>query len=90
VIQALKIETAPAADQDLLLAKVELLANNRFATALPELLTDEQFARIESMRHAGTPEFEIMAWAEAQLPDYPKMMQAMILDIADELSAHTS
>ena len=87
VIDKLEIGNLSAEEQDVIVAKIELLANTRIATALPELLSDAQYKQADGMRKAGKSEEEIVDWVEGQLPDYPAMMEAMILDIADELSS---
>jgi hypothetical protein len=86
VIKALGIEQQSKEEQDTLLAKVELLADTRFATALPELLNDDQYTQIEQMQAEGKKTEEILSWVESQIPSYKEIMQAMILDIAEELT----
>ncbi len=86
VIQVLGITSLPEAEQDTILAKVELIANTRLATALPELLSDDVYKQVETRRAAGEDETTILDWVEDQIPHYDEMIRAMILDVADEVS----
>ncbi|HVW22994.1 MAG TPA: hypothetical protein VHB51_00700 [Candidatus Saccharimonadales bacterium] len=85
VLKMLNLGDLEPEKQDVIVAKIELLANERLATALPELLSDEQYAQADQMRQAGKSDEEVMDWIESQLPNYAEMMEALILDIAEEL-----
>jgi hypothetical protein len=87
VLQTLKLTDAPKKEQDVALAEVESIANDRFALALPEMLSDEQINQIEKMRAESKDDKAIMQWVEGQLPDYEGMMQDIIQDVADEIAA---
>ncbi|QQS20243.1 hypothetical protein IPL85_02220 [Candidatus Saccharibacteria bacterium] len=86
LVEALGVGDLPEQDQDIILAKVELLANTRLATALPELLDDKTYEQVEAMQAKGQAEDDILDWVEKQIPHYEEMMQAMMLDIADEMT----
>ena len=82
----LDILDATPEQQDTLIAKVEEVANKRFANLLPDLLSDKQLAEAEAMQTAGKSDEEIVAWIQGQLPKYKETMQALMLDIAEEMA----
>jgi hypothetical protein len=85
IIELLKLGDMEPEQQDVIIAKIEVLANHRLATALPELLSNEQYEQADAMRKSGKSDDEVIAWVESQVPNYPEIMQALIMDIADEL-----
>jgi hypothetical protein len=87
LIKALKLEDSNPAVQEDLLAKAEQLANLRIANALPEILSKEQLEHVDKLRKEGKSESDILGWIEEQIPHFTEMMQALLLDIADELNA---
>lgn len=87
VLCTLGLTDAPKEDQDVLLAEVESIANERFALALPEMLSDEQLKTIDNMHTEGKDDHTIGGWIEEQLPDYQGMMEDIIWDVAEEVAA---
>jgi len=86
VLKLLHLEDATKEEQDVALLSVESIANRRFARALPDLLTDSQLDHTESMRAANKSDEEIVKWIQEQLPNYDEMMNALIQDVAEELT----
>lgn len=84
VLATLGMSDASKSEQDEALYRVESIAQKRLALALPELLSDEQLAYVESMRSSGQSPEAISQWIEGQLPDYDKMIRAIIQDVAEE------
>ena len=70
VLKILRLTDAPKEEQDLILARIDSIANQRFALALPELLTDEQLREVDKMNTDGRSDKEINDWIESQLEDY--------------------
>jgi len=89
LIHALKIEGLDSQVQDDLLVQLEDVAYARVGNSLPELLSPEQMRHIESMHKAKKSEREIIEWIQAQLPDFDQMMQAIMLDVVEELGDYT-
>lgn len=86
VIAKLQIQDLPPQDQQALLDKVEQAANLRFANSLPSLLTDEQYKEAQRLQESGKKPEEVVAWIKEQLPNLDEILQAIILDIADEMT----
>jgi len=86
VLRILDLYDAPKEEQDATLAKVESIANDRFALALPEMLSDTQLQHIEKLRAEGKDDKTVLQWIEDQLPDYVGMMQDIIQDVAEEIA----
>jgi len=85
-LKTLGLLDAPKKDQDETLHNLELTAQQRFANALPGLLTDEQIDKVGDMRKEGKSNDEILQWVEEQIPEYDEMIRAIIQDIAEEVA----
>jgi hypothetical protein len=88
VLSILGLTDSAADIQEEALAKVTAIAEARIARLIPNMLTQEQLQQIEDMRSAGKNEEEITAWVEQNIPDYPGMIQAALLDVADEAAGN--
>lgn len=88
VLSILGLTDSAADIQEEALAKVTAIAEARIARLIPDMLTQEQLQQIEDMRSAGKNEEEITAWVEQNIPDYPAMIQAALLDVADEAAGN--
>jgi hypothetical protein len=84
-LKLLKLTDAAKEEQDIALQKLEVIANDRFGLAIPEMLTEEQLAHLDAMYTAGKDEETIRKWIEGQVPQYKEIMEALILDIAEEV-----
>ena len=87
VLRTLKLLDAPKSEQDIALAEVEAIANERFALALPEILSVDQLKAIEKMNNENREDAEIDKWIEEQIPDYQSMMEDIIQDVAEEAAS---
>ncbi len=86
VIEILDIKDLPTQEQDEMLGRIELLANTKVATALPELLSNTQYEEIEKMRANNKTDDEILDWVESNIPNYTEVVRTIILDIAQDLA----
>jgi hypothetical protein len=84
LIKALKVENISQEEQDVILAKIEVVAQGRLANALPDLLDEKQLTHLNKLGEEGKDD-EFADYIEANIPKLKEMMQAMMLDIADEL-----
>ncbi len=86
LLKALKIENESPEVQDMLIIKLENLAFARVGNALDEMLTAEQKQHIDQMRKDGVSEEKIVDWIQSSIPQFGELMQAVMLDLADELN----
>lgn len=88
VLEKLGMTNGTQEQQDAVLYSVEVVANQRIALVVPELLSKEQLDEVEAKRGRGESEDQIADWIESQVPQYTEMVKATILDVADEILAH--
>ena len=86
VVRILGMKEATDEEQEVALSYIENIANKRFARAVPDMLEDEQLKVIESMQQDGKSEENIVAWIKEQIPQHQEMLDAVILDVADEIA----
>ena len=84
VLKIIGLADAPADLQEQTLGHIWSIAHRRLQRAIPEMLNKEQLKEAEAMLSAGKSDAEISDWVKQQLPQYDKMIEAIILDVAEE------
>jgi hypothetical protein len=87
ILQILNMTDASKEIQDEALYRVESIANKRLARAIPDMLSEEQLKHVESMYDSGKNDDDIVDWVHGQLPEFDEMLNAVILDVADEAAS---
>ncbi len=85
LIDKLQMQELPPQNQQAILDKIETAANMRFANSITELLTDEQLKEVERMEASKASADDVVEWVKQQLPNYDDMLQAIMMDMAEEM-----
>ena len=85
LIDKLQMQELPPQNQQAILDKIETAANMRFANSITELLTDDQLKEVERMEASKASADDVVEWVKQQLPNYDDMLQAIMMDMAEEM-----
>ena len=86
ILEILDMKDVPKDIQQEAIYRVESIANERLARAIPEMLTEEQGKHVETMYEEKKNDDEIIQWVQDQLPEFDDMVAAVILDVATEVA----
>jgi len=86
ILGALDMKDVPEDMQQEALYRVEAIANERLAAAIPDLLNEEQQAHFNAMYDENKSGDEIIEWVHSELPQLDDAMRGLMIDVANEVA----